>query len=135
MQNCESPTGRFLIGISAWEARMSLWIESPTLSERDSGELLLAFTDQNWSLDSADWLDEAVVVLNLRKYPGNHRPPQVIAKIDCAARTAEVDGRRIDSLAQLEHVLDESLEWIYAAPLPPQRGGGLLGIIRRLFGA
>ena len=75
MQNCESPDGRFLISISAWEARMSLWIESPTLSERDSGEQLLAFTDQNWSLDSADWLDEAVVVLNLRKYPGNHRPP------------------------------------------------------------
>jgi hypothetical protein len=111
MENSESPSGRFAIAIAAWEVRMSLWIEVPTLSDRSSGEQLLVFKDPHWSLNSAEWLNDAVVVLKLRKYPGNHVPQEVTATIDCLARTAEVNGTPVDSLALLEDRLDATLVW------------------------
>jgi hypothetical protein len=135
MENCESPAGRFLIAISAWEVRMSLWIEVPTLSERASGETLLAFEDPHWSLNSAQWLGDSVVALRLRKYPGNHFPPEIAATIDCAARTAEINGRHVGSLTQVEHCLDASLEWRMAVPPPPPDHNRLAGFFRRLFGS
>ena len=62
METCDSPSGRFGISISAWEVRMSLWIETPLLCERRSGQRLLVFKDSNWSLNSAEWLSDSVVV-------------------------------------------------------------------------
>jgi hypothetical protein len=133
MENSESPSGRFLITISAWEARMSLWIETPMLSDRTSGEHLLVFKDSNWSLNSAEWLSESVVVLKLRKYPGSHNPAEVAATIDCSARTAEIDGKRVSTLALVERCLDEALAWRKATPPNIQGGGGLRRLIRRFF--
>jgi hypothetical protein len=52
-----------------------------------------------------------VVVLRLRKYPGNHIPPEVVTTIDCIAGTAEVEGNKVDSLAQVERFLEEALVW------------------------
>ena len=125
MTDSESPTGRFVIGISAWEARMSLWIETPTLSERLTGKQLLAFKDPNWSLDSADWLNDSTVVLKLRKYPGNHVPTGLIATVDCLAGTAVIGETRVDSLECLEDRLDKALTWRndYAPPAKKGRRG------------
>jgi hypothetical protein len=86
MRDSTSPTGRYLITLSAWEARMSLWIETPLLSDQSSGEQLLGFRDSHWSLDSAEWSSDSVVELKMRKYPGNHVPAQLDLKIDCGAR-------------------------------------------------
>jgi hypothetical protein len=111
MDNSDSPSGRFGVTISALEARMSLWIETPTLSDRSTSEQLLVFKDSNWSLNSAEWLSDSIVVLKFRKYPGNHIPPEVTATIDCLAKTAEINGKRVDTLAQMERCLDEALTW------------------------
>ena len=90
---------------------MSLWIETPTLTDQASGEQLLGFRNPNWSLDSAEWLSESVVELKLRKYPGNHVPAEIAARIDCGDRTAEVAGKRLDSLERVEDCLDKALVW------------------------
>jgi hypothetical protein len=134
MENLDSPSGRFGISISAWEVRMSLWIETPMLSDRSSGQRLLVFKDSHWSLNSAEWLSESVVVMKLRKYPGNHIPPEVVTTIDCIAGTADVEGKKVDSLAQVERHLDEALVWRQAAPPVSNRGQGLCGFVRALLG-
>jgi hypothetical protein len=110
MNGSTSPSGRFEITISAWEARMSLWIETPTLRDTATGETLLSFEDGNWSLDAADWRSGSVVALDLRKYPGNHRPSSVVATVDCVARMAEVAGETVP-LNRLEGALEKSLTW------------------------
>src|SRR6185436_1450296 len=61
MKESKSPSGRFEITIAAWEARMSLWIETPTLSDRLTGQELLSFNDPHWSLDSAEWQSDSTV--------------------------------------------------------------------------
>ena len=113
---------------------MSLWIENPTLSDRSNGEQLLAFQDPHWSLNSAEWVNESVVVLRLRKYPGSHIPPQVSATIDCVAGTAEVDGKRVGSLALVERALDDALVWRQSTPPNPNAGSKLRGLLHALFG-
>ena len=66
-----SPDGRYIFQIDAWEARMSLWVESPKLIDTQSGQDVFSFKDANWSLDGADWLDADRVKIFLRKYPGD----------------------------------------------------------------
>ena len=110
MTDSESPSGRFRIAISAWEARMSLWIETPTLSDK-TGETLLSFKDSNWSLDAARWLSDSVVELTLRKYPGGHLPGQIVAVVDCAQRNAKIGPTEVQSLADLESALERALTW------------------------
>ena len=58
---------------------MSLWIETPSVLDKATGELLLSFKDSHWSLDAARWVSDSTVELTLRKYPGNHLPAQVVA--------------------------------------------------------
>lgn len=134
MENLDSPTGRFVISISAWEVRMSLWIETPLLHDRSRDRHLLVLEDPHWSLNSAVWISESIVMLKLRKYPGNHSPPEISATIDCIAGTAEVDGKRVDSLELVERALDEALVW--HSPAPPNQGRGpkRRSLLRALFG-
>lgn len=132
MTDSESPSGRFRIAISAWEARMSLWIETPTVLDKTTGETLLAFKDSNWSLDAARWVSHSVVELTLRKYPGNHLPVNVVATLDCASRTARVGQVELGSLAEVEPALERALTWRTMAPTrPPARG--LASTFRRFF--
>jgi len=126
-----SPTGRFLTVISPWEARMSLWIETPTLRDTTTGETLLSFRDSNWSLDSARWLSDSIVELTLRKYPGNHLPVDIVATLDCASRTAKVGSMELQSLLEVESALEESLTWRTAAPAKPP--AGVAARLRRFF--
>jgi hypothetical protein len=112
-----SPDGRFVFHIFPWEARMSLWIETPNLVEVASGERLVRFKDSNWSLDGATWLDSGRVTMTLRKYPGDHTPGNFEVTVDCAARTAAVAGRMVPLTA-----VERELQKLYAAarPLDPR---------------
>lgn len=132
MEDSASPTGRYAVMVSPWEVRMSLWIETPVLFDCGAGKPLLRFKDPLWSANSADWLGDSVVALKLRKYPGNHVPAEVTALIDCAAGTAQIDGKRVDSLARVERCLDDALEW--PPSTPPAGGRGLRTFFRALFG-
>jgi hypothetical protein len=107
-----SPHDQYVITVDSWEARMSLWIDSPALTERRTGENLLAFEDPNWSLDAARWLDDSTVVLTLRKYPGNHTPGSIDVTVDCAGRTATIGGAKVGRLGELEQQMEKALRWI-----------------------
>jgi hypothetical protein len=66
-----SPDGRFDLVTVASEAKMSHWIETPTLLEARTGRELFAL-DFQWSADSVAWSgDSRTVTLSLRKYPGD----------------------------------------------------------------
>ncbi len=101
-----SPDGRFAFVIDEWEARMSLWVSSPTLLDLTTREELLRFRAPEWSLDSADWTDAASVRLQLRRYPGDHDPTSFGVVIDCTRRTASLDAAAELALADLERALD-----------------------------
>ena len=112
---------------------MSLWIETPTVLEKATGETLLAFKDGNWSLDAARWLSDSVVELTLRKYPGSHLPVNVIATLDCANRTARIAETELRSLAEVEFALDNALTWRAVTPPPRAVRSGFASVVRRFF--
>ncbi len=111
---------------------MSLWIETPAVLDKTTGETLLSFKDSNWSLDAARWLSDSVVEFTLRKYPGNHLPVNVIATLDCANKTARVGETELGSLAEVELALERALTWRTATATPPT-GGGFSAALRRFF--
>jgi len=104
-----SPDGTYLFQIYPWEARMSLWIESPELIDTRSGQSLLRFYDSNWSLDHAQWLDDSTVELSLRKYPGNHTPSSLEVVLDCRRKTASLLGAPAVAVSELESAMDALL--------------------------
>jgi len=85
---------------------MSLWVETPTLVDTQTGRTLIGFKNTNWSLDDAAWLSEEVVKMTLRKYPGDHEPPQFEAIVDCEKETATI-GTVASGLAGLEAALEK----------------------------
>ena len=123
-----SPSGRFRITLDPWEARMSLWVETPTLTDTLTGATLLSFSDANWSLNSAAWQSDAVVELRLRKYPGSHAPPEVAVTLDSVRMTARLADQEVP-LAQVEVALERLLGW----PQPPAPPPGLRGVLQRLY--
>jgi len=108
----KSPDGAFEIKVDAWEARNTLWVESPIICDTKSGETLFQFASEMWSLDKIDWLADALAQLALRKYPGNHSPTQLIVVIDCRNRTAEFKSHQALSLQELEKVMERQLTWL-----------------------
>ena len=88
---------------------MSHWIESFTLVEAEGGAALFRPKDSNWSLDSAEWTSDSLVKMQLRKYPGDHKPSSFEVVIDCESQTARAHGG--DSIPLRE--LDEALECLY----------------------
>jgi hypothetical protein len=106
-----SPEGRFQVFVEVWEARNSLWVESPMLYDAETKTTLLKFADDNWSLDSAEWTSNSQVQFTLRKYPGNHTPTQLVATIDCNSRTARVDELLPVPLEDMEALLEHLLRW------------------------
>lgn len=87
-----SPSGEYGIRISSWEARMSLWVDQPTVAVVATGEVVFGFVDSNWSLGDACWLDAKTVEMTVRKYPGGQVLNTQRVRIDCEARTGWVDG-------------------------------------------
>ncbi|BCM91476.1 hypothetical protein IAD21_03349 [Abditibacteriota bacterium] len=99
-----SPTGKYLFQISPWEARMSLWIESPALLKADTNQTIFTFKNSNWSLDSADWLDTERVKMSLRRYPGDHNPSSFEVELNCLTFQATIDGQTFDFAALEKHL-------------------------------
>jgi hypothetical protein len=127
-----SSSAIYEITVSAWEARMSLWIETPTLRNKVTGEVVVSFTDSNWSLNSAPWLSDDVVELRMRKYPGSHTPAEVMAVLDCSQRTAQV-GEIVMPINQVEAALERALSWPQPSTVIASSGPG--SWIKRLIRA
>ncbi len=102
----QSPSGAYAIEVIAWEAAMSLWVESPVLIDRVTGTDLLRFKDINWSLDKATWLEDSKVRLLMRKYPGDHTPPDIEVFVDCVGRTGRVGTQEAHCLLELEDAMN-----------------------------
>jgi len=134
MENSESPTGRYSISIAASSGRMSHEIDTPTLTDCQSGEVLVSFRDTNWSLDAADWLSDSVVKLTLRKYPGAHIPAQLAVVVDCLSKIADIGGTSVSVLAQLEQKLDQLLSPIPVRAPTKNRKGSWSKRLRKLLG-
>ncbi len=98
-----SPTGRWEVRTHAWEVRMSHWIDTPHVYDRQASRVVYAPEDTTWSLDHAQWVSDSVVQLHLRQYPGGPGM-QAIVRIDCAAGTAHCNGRDM-ALAALDDAL------------------------------
>jgi hypothetical protein len=113
-----SADGRYQVRIVAWEAFNSQWVESPSIIDTATGNNLLHVTCNLWSLDRSVWLSPTRVQLTLRKYPGNHRPVQIMVTIDCSAQTATLEfaealeSADIVTLDKLEAVLERQLVWL-----------------------
>jgi hypothetical protein len=106
-----SADGRFLVRTDAWEARASLWVESPTIFSTEATEPLLQFSSELWSLDKAEWLSNETVELTVRKFPGNHKPSQIVITINCNERTATLGSSGSVALSELEGLLEKQLSW------------------------
>jgi hypothetical protein len=106
MSNLISPTGAYEIFIKSWEPRMSLWVQTPEIIDRQSQEIILAFRDDRWSLEKSAWIDNTNVQLTLRKYPGNHLPTELTIAIDCQNRLATMPNCKYLALSELEEQID-----------------------------
>jgi hypothetical protein len=106
-----SPDGRFQVRVAMWEARASLWVETPEIWDTLTGTLVLRFGNENWSLDHCHWQTGSLAQLTLRKFPGNHTPSQVLAIVDCAGGMAALPSHPQVPLPQLEAALDSLLHW------------------------
>lgn len=106
-----SPDGRYAVQVDAWEAFNTHWVESPRIVELADGAVVFAFADSHWSLDECRWVEADVVEWVLRKYPGNHTPSQLVARIDCVSRTAGIGAGPQEPLDAFEAALDAQLTW------------------------
>ena len=114
------------------------WVQTPTLTDTRTGETLLTFKDRFWTADEVEWRSDSVVVMELRKYPGNHLPGTLKATVDCSAGSSAVEDQPSRAIAVLERDLEAALTWRFASPdsdpgpgTPLER---LQNYLRRLFG-
>jgi hypothetical protein len=110
--------GPFELRLHAHSGRMSHDIFTPCLVARESGETLLEFSDQGWSLDEHHWEDYSVIRLVLRKYPGNHVPAEITCTANLRDRTATFADGSVVPLPRLEDALNERLTWVERMPAP-----------------
>lgn len=104
-----SPTGRYRIEATPWEAGNSHWVYAPHIIDAESGACLFEFEDKRWSLDRAAWLSGTQVELMLRKYPGQLTGEGLRVSVDCAGRVARCGEGAEVALAALESALESLL--------------------------
>ena len=72
LQQIDSPDGRFSLLLTSNEMRMSHWVTSAALWEREAQRLLLEIGDWQWSSEQIAWsADSQRVTIGLRRYPGD----------------------------------------------------------------
>jgi hypothetical protein len=103
-----SPNGRYEVRTRPWEARMSLWVETPFIIDTSVQHALLRFTNSSWSLVSSQWQSESMVLLHMSKFPG-HFPATFKVTVDCEKHSAVVHGLCVDSLSAVEQTLEQAL--------------------------
>ena len=106
-----SPTGRFEVRVIAWEARNSLWVESPVIFDLIENKILLRFGSELWSLDESEWKSDFVVRLVLRKFPGDHTPVQLEVLADIQNQTGSVQSLPAVPFEHLEQAMEHQLVW------------------------
>lgn len=111
-----SPSGRYKITFDEREVFNTCWVQVPTLVDTRTGETLLSFKDRFWSADEVEWRSDSVVVMELRKYPGNHLPSSLKMSVDCSAGSGTVEDRPPRAIAVLEQDLEAALTWQFAKP-------------------
>ena len=119
-----SPNGRYILQKYPWEVRAQ-WIETPELLDTQTNTALLHFENACWSLESATWLEGSLVLLRLRRYPGNHIPFSFEASIDCENQTATVGNTPVqlgDLEATLERAYTQGQQLWNASQRRPLRG-------------
>ena len=80
IQRLDSPDQRFYILLTSDEIRMSHWVTSAALWERDPQRLLLEIGQWLWSSEQIDWsADSQRVTIGLRRYPGD--APRIVIDI------------------------------------------------------
>ena len=127
-----SPDGRFALELEFASGLMSHVIARPTLVATERHEVLLAFRDSRWSLDTHAWLGDSRVRMQLRKYPGAHEPDSIILDVDCVAREATIGDQHLASLGDVEPTLDSLLRpRVFTVQ---RREGWLSRAAKKLFG-
>ena len=107
-----SPEKNFEVRTEVWEARNSLLVNSPSIWDVKHDHCIFSFKDENWSVDTCVWKDDATVSLRLRKFPGNHRPDSLRVEIDCFGLQAKVLAPATAlALEDLESALDKALKF------------------------
>ncbi|WP_213816114.1 hypothetical protein [Glaciihabitans sp. dw_435] len=106
-----SPGGTYVLETMAYEARSSAWVFQPHVLVAASRETVFAFGSGMWSADSAQWVDDSNLRLEVRKFPGGHQPSSLQIVIDCAAGSASTPATPHVALRQLEAALDKELTW------------------------
>jgi hypothetical protein len=111
MSNSISPTSSYEIRIESWEARNSMWVQTPTIIDLQLQDTILEFRDPYWSLNNAEWISNTDVKVTLRKYPGNHIPAELAIEVECKHRLATLPNGQQVAITALEDQLDLLLQW------------------------
>lgn len=104
-----SPDGRYIVRITPWEARNSHWVSSPEIVDTRTGHTFFKFASESWSADHSAWESDSRVRLTLRKYPGDQPRGTLVARIDCVAGAADIEGGARVALHALEAALEKAL--------------------------
>jgi hypothetical protein len=75
VQNHPSPDERFVFVVGMVEMRMSHWVNSAALWQREPRQLLLELGDSLWSTDTIVWSEDGRrATVCMRRYPGDGLP-------------------------------------------------------------
>lgn len=104
-----SPSGRYEVRFDGIDVRMSHWIERPILIDLETGQVLVSLADTSWSADQVRWVEDGVVELTMRRYPGDHEPATVVARLSAREAIATVGDGPPRPVAELEPLLDAAI--------------------------
>jgi hypothetical protein len=110
-----SPDRCWQLEVDEWEARASCWVATPRVIDARNGATCLKFSDPNWSLEASLWTDGPKLQLQLRRFPGNHRPDSLDVEFDPNTRQTRVGDFSVPNDA-LEATLSSLLRTITSTP-------------------
>lgn len=82
---------------------------SPTILDKQTGKALLKLHDSAWSAERSSWVGDAEIVMELRRYPGDHPHPCVAVRLDCLREVGWVDDGDGVPLNQVEREASQAL--------------------------
>lgn len=82
---------------------------SPQVVDTTTDKVLFKFSAHAWSAEQSTWESDALVRVELRKYPGNQPRPCLVVRLDCVREMGAIDGGEFVPLAALEPLLERAL--------------------------